>query len=169
MKYLNSNSNTLNSNSNVKEIRCKYCGSVHIIRNGNKYGKQRYYCRDCKKSFTETDDRIKRDIKQRELALILYTNNNSLRSIQRTIELFFDTKISIRLIEKWLKSFAKLLSYDINLVKENNQFNKPPETINILELDELYSYFYDIKKNEENMSKYGLLWIGTKTKLLHIK
>jgi transposase-like protein len=153
----------------IKEIRCKYCNSVHIVRNGNKCDKQRYYCNNCNKSFTESDDRIKRNLKQRELALILYTNNNSLRSIQRTIELFFDTKISFNLIDKWIRSSVKLLQYDIARIKEDNQVNKPPETIPILELDELWSYFYDLKKNEKNISKYGLLLIGTTIKLLHIK
>jgi transposase-like protein len=150
-------------------IRRKRCGSVHIKRNGNKHNKQRYYCKDCKKTFSESDNRIKRDLKQRELALILYINNSSLRSIQRVLECFFDTKISMRLIEKWNKSFTKLLNYDIHRQKQSNQINKPPETIEVLELDELRSYFYNLKKNEENISKYGLLLIGTKTKLLHIR
>lgn len=163
MDYIN------NASNGETTIKCKYCGSVHIKRNGNKYNKQRYYCKDCKKTFSESDNRIKRDIKQRELALILYINNSSLRSIQRVLECFFDTKISMRLIEKWNKSFTKLLNYDIHRQKQSNQINKPPETIEVLELDELWSYFYDIKKNERNISRYGLLLIGTKIKLLHIR
>jgi hypothetical protein len=87
----------------------------------------------------------------------------SLRSIQSIIERFYNTNISLRLIIKWVKSFSKLLSYDLNK-KEKEK----PRTINILELDELYSYFYDIKKNEKNMSKYGLLLIGTEVRLLHL-
>jgi hypothetical protein len=56
-----------------------------------------------------------------------------------------------------------MLSYDI----DNKREKEKPRTINILELDELYSYFYDIKK--KNMSKYGLLLIGIEIKLLHLK
>ncbi|MDR2760877.1 MAG: hypothetical protein LBB09_03465 [Rickettsiales bacterium] len=142
----------------------RYCNSIHIVKYGVNYGKQRYRCKDCGKFFSEDDNRIKRDIKQRELALILYINNSSLRSIQRVLECFFDTKISMRLIEKWNKSFTKLLNYDIRRQKQSNQINKPPETIEALESDELRSYFYDLKKNERNISKYGLLLIGTEIK-----
>ena len=54
--------------------------------------------------------------------------------------------------------------------KDNNGNNgNKPKTIEILELDELYTYFYDIKKNKERISKYGLLLIDNKIKLLHIK
>jgi hypothetical protein len=80
------------------------------------------------------------------------------------MEKFFGVSISSNLIVRWIKSFSKLLSYDLDR-KEKEK----PRTINILELDELYSYFYDLKKNEKNMSKYGLLLIGTEIKLLHLK
>ncbi|GMO65704.1 MAG: hypothetical protein Ta2D_11920 [Rickettsiales bacterium] len=146
------------------KLKCKYCNSDAIKCNGNKYNKQRYYCNDCHKSFSLTDNRIKRDIKQRELCLLLYSHNMSMRSIQSTIQMFFNTKISFRLIEKWIKSFSKLLNYDIS-----RQEKDKPRTIEIVELDELYSYYYDYKKKDENKSKYGLLLTETEIKLLHIK
>jgi transposase-like protein len=150
-------------------MKCKYCGSEHVVKNGNKWGKQRYLCRNCGKTNSETDDRIKRPMKQRELALILYNEKNSMRSIQRTIEMIYDTKISINLIFHWLNSFARLLRWDINRMKEDNQKNKPPETIEILELDELYTWYWDLKKNENFTSKYGLPLTEEKVKLSHSK
>ncbi|MDR2760863.1 MAG: hypothetical protein LBB09_03390 [Rickettsiales bacterium] len=56
-----------------------------------------------------------------------------------------------------------MMQYDLN-----RQEKEKPRTINMLELDELYSYFYDLKKNEKNILRYGLLLIGTEVKLLHL-
>lgn len=45
---------------------CKYCNSSNnVIKKGIKYNKQCYYCKECKRYFTERKDkRIKRDIKK---------------------------------------------------------------------------------------------------------
>jgi transposase-like protein len=148
----------------IKIIKCPYCGSIHVVRNGLKYNKQRYLCKDCHKSFSLSDNRIKRENKQRELCLLLYSHNSSLRSIQSVLNKFFDTNIAYNVIDNWIKTSTKLMQYDLAR-KEKEK----PGTIEILELDELYSYFYDLKKNEKNMLKYGLLWIGTEIKLLRLK
>ena len=89
----------------------------------------------------------------------------SLSSIKRVYEGFFNKKISSNLITKWIHSMAKLVKEDI----EEERRNKEPETIEVLEIDELYSYLYDLKKNEKFTSKYGLLLTEEKMKLLHLK
>ena len=119
----------------IKEsIKCKYCGSIHTVCNGNKYGKQRYKCKECNKSFSEEDNRIKHDIKQKELALLLYSHNMSKRSIQSTINKYFNTNISFNVIDNWIKTSSKLLNYDINLIEQKNK--EKPKTIEVLEMDE---------------------------------
>ena len=119
----------------IKEsIKCKYCGSIHTVCNGNKYGKQRYKCKECNKSFSEEDNRIKRDPKQKELALLLYSHNMSKRSIQSTINKYFNTNISFNVIDNWIKTSSKLLNYDINLIEQKNK--EKPKTIEVLEMDE---------------------------------
>jgi transposase-like protein len=56
-----------------KEIKCKYCGSVHIVKNGFQENRnQRYICRDCKKSFSIGDKRIRYDIILRKLTITLF-------------------------------------------------------------------------------------------------
>jgi hypothetical protein len=89
----------------------------------------------------------------------------SLSSIQRAYEGFFNKKISFNLITKWIHSMVKILKNDL----EEEKKDKKPETIEILEIDELYSYLYDFKKNKRFMSKYGLLWIEEKIKLLRLE
>jgi transposase-like protein len=163
---------------------CPYCNSERTNKNGKKNKKQRYICRDCNKSFSDSDNRMTRDIKQKELALLMYSHNSSLRSIQSVIEKLFDTKISFSLICKWIKSFSRFLNIDKdNEIKQSNRANKDNEdrqsnkdndkikshTIEILEMDELYSKYYDSKKNEQKESKYGLLLIDNEIKLLHLK
>lgn len=157
--------------------KCPYCNSERINKNGKKYNKQRYICRDCKKSFSDSDNRIKRDIIQKELAILLYTNNVSFKSIQGTINKIYDTNISISLVVKWINSIAKLLAFK-NKKKEENinnniNNNNKKQTINILEMDELWSYYTDKdketnKKIKKNL-KYGLLLTETEIKLLHLK
>jgi hypothetical protein len=89
----------------------------------------------------------------------------SLSSIQRAYEGFFNKKISFNLTTKWIHSMIKILKNDL----EEEKKDKKPETIEILEIDELYSYLYDFKKNKRFMSKYGLLWIEEKIKLLRLE
>ena len=120
----------------LKNCCCKYCGSINCNEDGIVYNKQRYYCKDCLKHFRLGDNRIKHDIKERELVLLLYSHNMSLRSIQSIVEKYYDIKISFNLIQKWIKSFSKLLQLDINIKKEIIQKEEKPRTIEILELDE---------------------------------
>ena len=162
----NINKKLKNDSKNIV-VKCKYCNKdFNIIKKGiiKKSNKKVYYCKNCKKYFSiGKDNRIKRDNKERELALLLYIHNSSLRSIQNIIEKFYNTKISFRLIEKWIKSFKRMLNIDVGNRKDKNK------KIDILEMDELWSYYYDLKKKEEKESKYGLLLIGEEIKLLHLK
>lgn len=39
-------------------LKCPYCGRTHVVRNGKKAGRQRFLCRDCRKSFSATTNTI---------------------------------------------------------------------------------------------------------------
>jgi transposase-like protein len=62
---------SISEKNNTVIVKCPHCGGKHVVKNGNKYSRQRYLCRDCKKSFCLADSRIKRDVKERELCLLL--------------------------------------------------------------------------------------------------
>ena len=81
----------------------------------------------------------------------MYMNNVGIRSIERIL------KVSNVLILNWIKNIGKNIERIIN----NNDIEKKKnkKNINILEMDELYSY---VKKNEIKL-KYGLLLIETET------
>ena len=68
-----------------------------------------------------------------------------MRSIQNIINLYFNTNISFRLIEEWIKTSVKLLSQDI---RTNTTNDTKPKTIKVVEMDELYTYVYDLKKTK---------------------
>ena len=105
--------------------------------------------------------------------MLLYSSNVSIRSIQRTLNIIYDTNISISLIPKWIKSSAKLLEFK-NKEEQKNKLNgsNDKQTINILEMDELWTYYMDkdkeTGKNVKKNSKYGLLLTETEIKLLHL-
>ena len=121
------------------------------------------------RNFSLNDNRIKHPIKHILLALILLNKNISKRNIQKTLQEVFKIKLSYSVLDRWFKTFEYLL--DNNKDKDKNK--NIQKKIDILEMDELYSYYCDIrkerKKNEEKESKYGLLLTETEIKLLHIK
>lgn len=54
MDYLLQSKTAVKEITKPKEVKaCPYCGSLHFVKNGSNYGKQRYLCRDCKKSFVQ--------------------------------------------------------------------------------------------------------------------
>ena len=93
---------------------------------------------------------------------LLYTNNMSLSSIQRAYEGFFNKKISFNLITKWIHSMVKILKNDLEEEKKikNQKQQKQTNYIRICMI---------LKKNKRFMSKYGLLWIEEKIKLLRLE
>ena len=153
LKSLKSNNN--DNNTKCNNIKCKYCNSNKINKCGKQNNKQRYLCRDCRRTFIiEPDTRYKYDkynLELRKLAITMYMNNVGIRSIERIL------KVSNVLILNWIKNIGK----NIERINNNNDIEKKKnkKNINILEMDELYSY---VKKNEIKL-KYGLLLIETET------
>jgi len=148
-------------NQSKNKIKCKFCGSKHLVKNGFMNGKQRYRCRDCNKNPIIGDKRIKHSLQKRKLALTMYINNMGIRAIARVLSICFNTKIYNNNIAHWIKNAGKILEEELKTRKQN----KEPRKIEILEMDELFTY---IKKRQKK-SEYGLLLIGTEMKLVHLK
>ena len=139
---------------------CKFCGSTLLIKSGIIWNKQRYKCKECGKYFREGDERIKYDIKEQEMAFILYTEGNGFRRIARILSPIFNKKIYYQTVYKWL------LKRHSNLQLEERRFEEGAE---IIELDELYATFKKNQKNEVSGSKYGLLLTEEECKCVHLK
>ncbi len=122
-------------------MKCKYCNHKYCIKRGfvlnTKGKKQRYKCKKCGKKFVLGDNRYnmkKYPLKLRERVIRTYLSKTSIRGI----EYIFDVHNS--LVSKWIKSCGKKL---IKL-QEQIKKSKNPKEIDILEVDELFTY---IKKN----------------------
>ena len=148
---------------NDLNLKCKYCNGNKINKFGKQNNKQRYLCRECRKTFIiDKDERYRLDkysLNKRKLAITMYINNVGIRSIERILG------VSNVLILNWIKNVGKNIESIINDNHDNdisNDKKKPkrkPKVINILEMDKLYSF---IKRNRTKL-KYGLLLIETET------
>ena len=119
---------------NVIEVKnmdnCKHCNSNSIVKNGIVRGAQRYLCKLCNRTSREGDKRLKYSDAVRIRVMKWYLEGVGIRSIERR------ENISTPLIIQWIRKFGTFL-------KEQLLKARPPEDIKdiqILELDELYSY-----------------------------
>lgn len=59
-------------------MTCKYCGSNDIIKDGVVRGKQRYFCKKCKRTFVYGDGRTDEEIQTLKALFTLLTTQNNL-------------------------------------------------------------------------------------------
>ena len=76
---------------------CPACASANVKRNGHQSGKQRYQCRDCKKSWRETPAPCGTDPQRKAMILAAYQERMSQRGLVRVFG------VSRRTVGKWLK------------------------------------------------------------------
>lgn len=145
-------------------ILCKKCGESGVIKNGTVRNKSRFRCKSCGYNFTEGDGRSYYDSATKQLVVRMYLNNCGFRRIAEILELPLAT------VFVWIKRAGQIVE---EMVKQRQQEGGE---IEILELDELYTY---VKKSQERIGKrkkglvstpeYGLLLIGTDSKLLRLR
>ena len=125
--------------------RCRHCGSERIVKTGHRDGQQKWRCKDCGKFQGAEDRREKYSEKERKMAISLYLESD-----------MFEKHFCYQTVILWIKKEAKKIeAAGIKAKKE----------IQILEMDELYTY---IKKNQIK-SEYGLLSIGMRSVLLRLR
>jgi transposase-like protein len=79
-------------------ISCPHCGSEDVKRNGHtSNGKQRYYCKTCKKQSRENPASNAYSEEHREEILRAYEERSSLRGINRTFGVARNT------VSGWIK------------------------------------------------------------------
>ena len=136
---------------------CKPCFSKNLVKSGfTSLGRQKFFCKDCKKSQLISDNRIKYDDKVKKIAMILLSESNNYRRIARILNKIFGTKISYQLIIYWVQK-------TVNKMPQNTDNNRVSRDIAIVEIDELYTFF---KKNPSKQ-EFGLLLTETACVCLH--
>ncbi|WP_154511537.1 hypothetical protein [Rickettsiales endosymbiont of Trichoplax sp. H2] len=106
-------------------VICKKCQSNIWINNGKMKKKQRYRCKRCGYNYTMGDKRVVYENRQKELVIRMYLNNCGIRIIADILKIPLSTEFS------WIKKAGQIVE---EMVKEKE------DRIEILELDELYTY-----------------------------
>src|ERR687894_1685702 len=119
-------------------LRCKRCGSEEHVKNGLMRNKQRYRCKDCGLTFTDTPPRGK-PLALKAAAVLLSVSGLSLN---RTAKLL---GVSTPTIQAWLEPFAQAYA----------QKPEPEGRAGVIERDEMGHY---LKKVRAALDLEGLGW-----------
>ena len=127
---------------------CKRCGSAEHVKNGLMRGKQRYLCKACGLTFTDTPARGK-PLAMKATAVLLYVSG---LSMNRTAKLL---GVSTPTIQAWLEQFAAA----------HAQKPEPKGRAVVIELDEMW---HSLKKSPSRCGsgKLGIVlqaswWTGS--------
>ncbi|WNY22813.1 hypothetical protein MmiHf6_00980 [Methanimicrococcus hongohii] len=124
---------------------CSKCNSENFVKNGNHLGRQRYKCKECGYQFTLETPRGK-DVETKCLAIILYLNGMSFRSIAKIVN------VSHKAVYDWVKSFG-IQTYE-----------KPePEGEIEVELDEMWHFLNSKKTNCGSGKHFVVLQVNSLT------
>jgi len=116
-------------------MKCRRCGSVKSVKNGQHHGRQRYKCKECEYQFTQEQAKGK-DVETKCLSIILYVNGLSFRSIAKIV------KVSHKAVYDWVKAFGI----------ETYEKPKPSGAV-VVELDEMW-HFLNAKKTNTGFGKH---------------
>jgi len=130
---------------------CKHCKSASTKKNGSSHCKQRYFCKECGKTFFDESSRYTNDDKRR--AILMYLNNCGIRKTALFIGCSRTT------VSNWVRQAKRELDTIIKNYEPN--YSEIPD---IIELDEIYTF---IQKKGEGQS-FGLLTLGTQSVLLRL-
>lgn len=131
-------------------IICKFCDSISVVKRGFARDKQRYLCKTCKKHFVEGDRRVVYSEEQKLRVIKYYLNGTGFRGIERV------EGISHSLIIYWVKKIAQKIKCKL----DNTPISEDMKTIEILEVDELFTYC----KKKGIKAMFGLQLTETETK-----
>jgi len=93
----------------MEQLSCKYCNSTNIIKFGTFNGIQRYWCKDCRRKFTELDTlpKMKTPINEIGSVLNMYYGGMPIDAIQTQLKQEYDKYLSEPAIYKWIARFTK--------------------------------------------------------------
>lgn len=93
----------------VKEVNCPYCASERVVKNGKRSGTQRFMCRACEKSFTDTGKvhGHKRSADQIGAAIRLFYSGTSYKQIAENMADMYDIpEPSKQTIYAWVRDYT---------------------------------------------------------------
>jgi transposase-like protein len=113
-------------------MECKTCKTKkHQVKNGkNPSGSQKYLCQKCSRTYTPEPKKQGYSKDMRLLAVRMYVEGNSYNAIGRIL------KVNPQSVVNWVKAYTNQLPAA-----------PMPKQPKIAELDELYTYLGDKKRN----------------------
>ena len=123
-------------------MRCKKCKEEkgQVKAGKTKAGSQRYKCNKCGKYYVPNAKERRYSEKEIKEAMKLYMEGNSGRAVGRILGIGKNTCLY------WIKKYAKTVEDKTH----------PNERVNVIEMDELYSFIERKKQNLcNNISKQG--------------
>lgn len=125
-------------------MQCKHCGESRYRKDGTTRGKQRYFCKSCRRRFIGADGRTVYSDQQKLAALALYKEGVGFRGIGRFLGISYQT------ILRWTESAGEEIRRIVR--------GELPETLpdmDMIVIDEMWHY---TQKNKTNYG-YGLLYL----------
>ena len=107
---------------------CKKCSSQNIVKNGMQDKVQRFKCKDCGSVFRGKEAMYSSDFKLE--AIMMYINSMGIRAIGRV------KNVHNSVISVWIKQMGEVVK---DAFREKVK-DITPKDINILEVDELFTY-----------------------------
>lgn len=100
------------STTERSDVRCKYCMSYKIVKDGKVHGQQVYRCRNCSHRFYNNGQPSKMKVKKHVIvaALNLYFDGLSVRKTQNQLAQLMGEKVDSSTIYRWIVKYSALVS-----------------------------------------------------------
>jgi putative transposase len=91
------------------DVVCKYCGGHNITKYGTFRGRQRFWCKDCRRKFADNDalPEMQTPVDQVGTAIGMYYEGQSLNSICRLLTQIYHSYPSDSTVYRWIAKFTK--------------------------------------------------------------
>ena len=91
-------------------VRCKFCASTRVVKNGSFHGQQRWICRSCDRLFVDTDGLpyMKTETSEVADAVDSYFKGMSLNQIRDNLDQQYHDRPSDSTIYRWVTRFSKV-------------------------------------------------------------
>jgi len=101
-------------------MKCKYCGSEKVVKNGSAKGQPIFKCKDCGHRFTAGSDFPKMRTQSRIISssIDMYYEGLSVRKIQTQIEKLYGVNVSQTAIWKWLMKYSVLVTKFVEILSQ---------------------------------------------------
>lgn len=90
-------------------VKCKWCGSMNVIKHGVEKGVQQYFCIDCKRAFSMIDAPygMHTSVEQIGASLEMYYTGSSLSDIAEFLKNVYHNPVDRSTVYRWLIRYTK--------------------------------------------------------------